>query len=167
MAIDHLDRKLLQYLTSGISSYEELARTCNVTRNTVYRRIATLERKGIIKNTIKCNVNLDVLGITPIFIGIKVTQTELNKACQSLSSHKNVRLLLRSYGNHNLNLIAFCLKGMEGRVIQSITTILEACNATDVEISVGFIWEKSDLNTIEDQFEIDEQFSHIIKEQIK
>jgi DNA-binding Lrp family transcriptional regulator len=166
MTLDDLDRKILQYLTSGISSYEELARTCDVTRNTVYRRIATLERNGIIKNTIKCNVNLELLDITPIFIGIKVTQTELNKACQALSSHRNVRLLLRSYGNHNLNLIAFCLKGKEGRVIQSITAILETCNATDIDISVGFIWEKSDLTTIEDQFDVDGQFNHIIKEQI-
>ncbi|MGD0645783.1 MAG: hypothetical protein ABSA75_12835 [Candidatus Bathyarchaeia archaeon] len=35
IALDYLDRKIIQYLSSGINSYEELARICGVTRNTV------------------------------------------------------------------------------------------------------------------------------------
>ena len=45
MAPNYLDRKIIQYLSTGINSYQELARICGVTRNTVYRRIAPLKIK--------------------------------------------------------------------------------------------------------------------------
>lgn len=65
MSVDDLDKKLLQYLSTGTNSYVELARVCKVTRNTIYRRIASLENKGIIKNTIRCIINLDQIDIAP------------------------------------------------------------------------------------------------------
>ncbi len=163
MSLDKLDKRILQDLSSGISSYEELARTCKVTRNTVYRRIAALERRGIIKNTIRCNVNFDQLGITPICVAIKIAQMDLDKACKLLSAHKNVRLLLRTFGSHNLNFIAFCQKGQEGEVIESINVALENLSVSDIDISVGFVWEKTDLSTIEDQPRPEQELSVIIE----
>jgi len=71
-----------------------------------------------------------------------------------LSAHKNVRLLLRTYGVYNLNLIAFCQKGKEGEIIQSISNLLEDLAADSIDISVGFVWEKSDLTTLDDQLEL-------------
>jgi DNA-binding Lrp family transcriptional regulator len=66
MIVDDLDKRLLQHLSSGISSYEELARNCNVTRNTVYRRIAVLERKGIIKKTVRSIIDYNQLEIASL-----------------------------------------------------------------------------------------------------
>lgn len=164
--MDELDKRILQFLTVGISSYEDLARSCNVTRNTVYRRVAALEKKGIIKNIVRCNLDFGQLEITPVCIAIKIAQADLDKACCLLSAHKNVRLLLRSFGDHNLNLIAFCPKGKEGEIIQSITSVLESFSTSDVDVSVGFVWEKTDLTSIEDQIEVERKISRVIEKSI-
>ena len=97
--LDDLDKKILQNLSVGTSSYEELAKTCNVSRNTVYRRIASLENKGIIKSVLQCSINLEELDITPITIGAKILQSEQEKAVRLLSANSHVRLLLRTYGD--------------------------------------------------------------------
>jgi hypothetical protein len=112
--------------------------------------VAALEKKGIIKNIVRCNLDFSQLEITPVCIAIKIAQADIDKACCLLSAHKNVRLLLRTFGDHNLNLIAFCSKGKEGEVIQSITSVLEGFSIISVDVSVGFVWEKSDLTSIED-----------------
>ena len=162
MPLDDLDKKILQHLSIGICSYEDLANQCKVTRNTVYRRIALLEEKGIIKNTISCIINLDQLDIIPISIYVKINSSEINNACKVLASYKSVRLLFRSFGDHNLNIIAFSQKGNEGKIIQTINRILEDFTVTDIKVSVGFIWEKIDLTTVDlttlsDKFEVTEE----------
>ncbi|MGD0645169.1 MAG: Lrp/AsnC family transcriptional regulator [Candidatus Bathyarchaeia archaeon] len=157
MVLDDLDRKIIQYLSSGINSYEELARTCGVTRNTVYRRIAALENKGIIKNTLRCIVNLEQMDITPVTIGVRISQTNQNKAIHRLTTNKNVRFLWRTYGNHNLTLVAFCPKGTEGKIIQDIKVILEELNVEHICVSVGYVWEKMDYSPFGDQSEIEEK----------
>jgi DNA-binding Lrp family transcriptional regulator len=164
MNLDDLDKKILRHLSEGTCSYEELARNCNVTRNTVYRRIASLEKSGIIKNTLRCIVDFDKLDVTSMVIGAKVPYIDLEKTLNLLATHRNVRLLLRSYGDHNVSLVAFCFKGKEGEVIQSINSILEEVNATNVSVSVGFSWEKMDLTTFDDQI-VAEPKIEIIKKQ--
>jgi DNA-binding Lrp family transcriptional regulator len=162
MTLDDLDKKLVQYLSVGTASYEELARLCNVTRNTVYRRIAALENKGIIRNTIRCTINLDQLDISPVCIGAKIAQSEQDKALNLLAAHLNVRLLWRTYGDHNLELVAFCQKGNEGQTIQSVRTILEELNATNICISVGFAWEKMDLTPFDNKMQIEAKMNQIL-----
>jgi DNA-binding Lrp family transcriptional regulator len=154
MTLDDLDKKLLRYLSVGMGSYEELAHLCNVTRNTVYRRIAALENRGIIKNVIQCTINLGQLDITAVCIGARISQLEQDKAINLLASHMKVRLLWRAYGDLDLTLVAFCQKGAEGQTIQSVRTILEELNATNISVSVGFVWEKMDLSPFDDETEI-------------
>lgn len=144
MTLDDLDRKIIRDLSSGISSYEELARICGVTRNTVYRRIAVLENKGIIKNTLRCIVNFELLNIKPILIGVRISQINLDKAVHRLAINKSVRFLWRTYGEYNLTLVAFCTEGREGKIIQEIETILEDFDADHECVSVGYVWEKMD-----------------------
>ena len=163
MALDELDKKILQYLSSGTSSYEELAHTCNVTRNTVYRRIAALENRGIIKNTLNCIVNLERMDITPVTIGVTIPQTEVDKAINMLAINSSVRFLWRTYGEHNLVLVAFCAKGKEGEIIQEISAGLEKLNAEAIHISVGFVWEKMSYSPFADQTEIEEKITQVIK----
>lgn len=157
MVLDPLDRKIIQFLSSGTSSYEELARTCNVTRNTVYRRIAALENKGIIRNTLSCVVNLEQMDITPVIIGVKISQTNLDKVINLLSTNRSVRFLWRTYGDHNLTLVAFCAKGREGEIIQGIRGILEELNAERICISIGFVWEKMNYSPFDDQSQIEKK----------
>jgi DNA-binding Lrp family transcriptional regulator len=161
--LDVLDKKILQNLSVGTSSYEELAKTCNVSRNTVYRRIAALENKGIIKNIIQCSINLEQLDITPITIGAKILQAEQEKAVRLLSVNSHVRLLMRTYGDSNVSMILFCSKGKEGEIIQRINLILEECNATCVNVSVGISWEKMDLTPFDDKSDSENGIKRITK----
>ena len=161
--LDVLDKKILRNLSVGTSSYEELARVCSVSRNTVYRRIAALENRGIIKNIIQCSINLDQLDITPITIGAKILPTEQEKAIRLLSVNRNVRLLLRTYGDCNVTMIVFCPKGKEGKIIQNINLTLEECNATCVNVSVGISWKKMDLTPFDDQAETENEIKHVTK----
>jgi hypothetical protein len=49
-----------------------------------------------------------------------------------------------------VNLVAFAPKGEEGKTIHSITSILENFDVSNLNVSVGFVWEKSDFNSIEE-----------------
>ena len=158
MVLDNLDREIIQYLSSGTNSYQELARICNVTRNTVYRRIAALEKEGIIKSTLRCVVNLDKINITSISIGVRIQQANEDKAINLLTTNKNVRFLWRTYGDHNITLVAFCSKGEEGETIQDI----RALNAEHVCVSVGFVWEKMCYSPFNDQSEIEEKITQVM-----
>lgn len=163
ISIDELDRKLLQHLSTGTNSYAELARLCHVTRNTVYRRIAALERRGIIKNTIRCIINLDQIDVTPVCFGVTIAQADQDKAFNLLAEHPNVKLLWRTYGEHNMALVALCPRGKEGRVINSIKAILEEFDVSQVCVSVGFLWEKSDFTPFEESAGIEEKITQIIE----
>lgn len=150
MAFDNLDKKIIQCLSAGTCSYEELARQCNVTRNTVYRRIALLEEKGIIKNTLRCIINLEQMDITVVNLGVKIPLISQDRAVALLSINKHVRFLWRSYGDHNLTLIAFCSKGKEGEVINELRSVLENFGGEDFTISVGYVWEKMNIAPFEE-----------------
>jgi DNA-binding Lrp family transcriptional regulator len=151
MHLDDLDKKIVQHLSSGTSSYEQLAHLCGVTRNTIYRRITSLENKGIIKNTLRYAINLDQLDITPIIFGAKVPVIELDRTVNLLASHKNVRILWRTYGEYNVSFVAFCSKGEEGELIQSIKAIFESVNIMNVKVSTGFVWEKMELTPFNEE----------------
>lgn len=163
MVLDELDRKIIQFLSYGVSSYQELARTCNVTRNTIYRRIATLENEGIIKNTLHCVVNLDQMDLVSVTIGVKIHQSNQDRAINLLTTNGNVRFLWRTYGDHDLTLVAFCPKGEEGKVIQDIRAVLEELNAEHICVSVGFVWEKMNYSPFGDQTEIEEKIAQTIE----
>ena len=68
MFIDKLDEKILHYLSIGANSYDELAKLCNVTRSTVYRRIRKLEKEKIIVHKMKFAVDITKLDITPLAV---------------------------------------------------------------------------------------------------
>jgi DNA-binding Lrp family transcriptional regulator len=163
VALDNLDKRIIQYLSLGTNSYQELARACNVTRNTIYRRIAALENNGIIKNTLHCVLNLEQMDITPVNIGVRIQQTNQDKAIKLLKINKNVRFLWRTYGEHNLTLVAFCPKGKEGVIIQDIKAVLEGLNAEHICVSVGFVWEKMSYSPFDEQSEIEAKITHLIE----
>ncbi|HCW06804.1 MAG TPA: hypothetical protein DGG95_05500 [Cytophagales bacterium] len=152
-----MDRKIIQHLSSGTSSYQELARSCNVTRNTVYRRIAALENNGVIVNTLRCIVNLEQIQITPVTIGVRIQQINQDKAINLLATNTYVKFLWRTFGDHNLTIVAFCPQGKEGLLIQDLRAILEDLNAEHISVSVGFAWEKMSYSIFDDQSEIEEE----------
>jgi DNA-binding Lrp family transcriptional regulator len=161
--LDALDKLIIQHLSTGINSYEQLAQTCGVTRNTIYRRINFLENNGIIKNTIKCTLNFEQLGITPVIIGAEVPIIDLDRTLNLLSAHRNVRFLWRTYGEFTVSLVAFCQKGQEGELIQSIRAIFESINIMNIKVSTGFVWEKMEFSPFEREPAFESAYSNVIE----
>jgi DNA-binding Lrp family transcriptional regulator len=164
MTLDALDKKIITYLSTGTSSYEELANLCGVSRNTIYRRIVALEEIGAIRNKIRCTINYSFLDITPVFFGAKAPAVELDKTSKLLAANKNVKFLWKTYGNHNIIAVAFCQKGREGEMIQSINAIFESHGLTDIVVSTGFTWEKMDFAPFNAANEIEAEISKILEE---
>lgn len=106
---------------------------------------------------------MDQIDITPICIGVTIAQTEQEKAFNLLAAHKNVKLLWRTYGEHNIALVALCPKGEEGKAINSIKAILEQLDVTEMCVSVGFAWEKTDFTPFDVQDEIEEKIAQILE----
>jgi DNA-binding Lrp family transcriptional regulator len=155
MTVDKLDMTLLKFLSTGINSYEELARKCKVTRNTVYRRIAALEKSNIITNVIRCTVNFENLDITSVIITATLPTSKAEEAVCLLSAHPKVRFLWRTYGDQNIALIAFCLKGEEGQLIDDLKRILEEKNCSQFHVSTGYTWEKSEISPFDAEPDIE------------
>jgi len=145
MFIDKLDEKILHHLSIGANSYDELAELCNVTRSTVYRRIRKLEKEKIIVRKVKFAVDVTKLDITPLAVGINIAHNDENQAIDLLRKCPNISLLWRTYGNHNIALMALCKKGEEGQLIYDMRKKLEKLNVESIDTCVGFIWEKTDL----------------------
>jgi DNA-binding Lrp family transcriptional regulator len=150
MNLDSLDRKIIQEMSKGICSYHQLARTCNVSRNTLYRRVSILEKEGVIFKTTRSTINFDKLGITAISFSIKVQESNLDNVISTLKAHDKVKLLWKTFGDHNVILVAFCNKGEEGELIHELNTCLEKTEKLSLNISVGFNWEKMNLTPFSD-----------------
>jgi hypothetical protein len=123
-------------------------------------------KQGNYKKHHRCTINFDQLNITPIIIGAKVPINQLDKALNLLGAHKNVRFLWRTYGQHTVALIAFCTKGQEGEVIQSINAIFESLNVNKVAVSTGFAWEKMELSPFNEEAVDLEVIANILEERV-
>jgi DNA-binding Lrp family transcriptional regulator len=145
MFIDKLDEKILHYLSIGANSYDELAKLCNVTRSTVYRRIRKLEKEKIIVHKMKFAVDITKLDITPLAVGINIANRDEEQAIQVLKDLPEISYLWRTYGAHNIALLAMCKKGEEGQLIHDIRKSLQKLDVTAIDTCVGFIWEKADM----------------------
>jgi DNA-binding Lrp family transcriptional regulator len=60
-------------MSEGLYSYEDLAKRCGG-RNTVYRRIAKLEEKGVIKRKIMALPDFSKIGFSAVVIGMNLTR---------------------------------------------------------------------------------------------
>ncbi len=149
MILDRLDKALLQSLASGVCSYEELAKECGVTRNTIYRRIALLEKNEIIQKTTRSILNYEKMGINALLIGIAIAETDFEEAFNLLKDNDKVKLLWHAFGQHNIVLVAFCSVGEEGKTIQSIKSTIEQFKDAAMYASIGYVWGKFDLAPFE------------------
>jgi DNA-binding Lrp family transcriptional regulator len=145
-ALDELDKKILHEICSGISSYDDLAKTLNVTRGTIYRRIDKLEKNSHIKKKIMAIPNYDALSLSAICIGMEVAYDHMEKAAEALQQFQNIKLLWKSYGAHNLVAIIVCEKGKEGETITNLRQIIANLDTSNYHISVGFKWDKVDIS---------------------
>jgi DNA-binding Lrp family transcriptional regulator len=132
-------------MSKGVSSYEELARDCNVTRSTIYRRIANLEKEKIITRQTHVGVDFEKLNIVAVDLRISVSRLDEERTVETLKKYEEIKIVWRTYGACNLAVILFCNKGDEGKTISKMREILENLNVISFEFCVGYSWEKLDL----------------------
>jgi DNA-binding Lrp family transcriptional regulator len=143
--IDELDKKIIQEMGRGINSYEALAQKCNVTRSTIYRRVAKLEETKVITRQTRVVPDFEKLNRIALAVGISVAQKDEQEIIDALKKSDDIKMMWRTYGAHNLILITFCSKGDEGNKIDKLRALLEEYPVKSIDICLGFGWEKMDL----------------------
>ena len=146
VVLDELDKKILHEICSGINSYDDLAKTLNVTRGTVYRRIEKLEKNNVIEKKIMAIPNFKVLNLSAIILGMEVAYDDTEKVIEALKQLPHIKLLWKCYGAHNLVAVLNCEKGSEGETITNLRQLLSKLKISAVHVSVGFEWEKVDIS---------------------
>ena len=143
--LDVLDKNILQEMSKGVSSYDELAKKLNVNRSTIYRRVRVLERNAIITHQTRVAVNFEKLDQLTILIGVNISNSNADKVVSFLSASPCVKMILQSFGAYNLFALVFCDKGDEGNKIFEMRKMFETCQVESFEFSVGFRWQKMEM----------------------
>ena len=143
--VDDLDKKILHEICSGIYSYDDLAKTLNVTRSTIYRRIENLEKNNLIVKKIMAIPNFELLNLYSILVAITAAYDDVSQCIQHLKALPNTKLLYRCYGAHQAYANLICPKGDEGQVVESVQKALKDQKTISYTISVGYKLEKCDF----------------------
>ena len=146
IVLDELDKKILHEMCSGTHSYDDLAKTVNVTRGTVYRRIEKLEKTKVIKKKIMAIPNFKALNLSSIIIGMEIAYDDTEKVTEALKQLPHIKLLWKCYGAYNLIAVLNCEKGCEGETITNLRQLLSKLRISSVNVSVGFGWEKVEIS---------------------
>ncbi|MFX0097590.1 MAG: Lrp/AsnC family transcriptional regulator [Candidatus Hodarchaeota archaeon] len=147
-AEDDLDRKIVKHICSGIYSYEELANLCDVSRNTIYRRIANLEKEGVIERRIMAYPDFERLNLSAVIFGMNVSPRDLDKTVDFLKGQIKVKLVWKTYGAHDIICVIICDKREVGECIQNMKKALEELDITVLQMdsSTSISWERTDLS---------------------
>jgi DNA-binding Lrp family transcriptional regulator len=145
IVLDELDKCIMHHICGGIYSYADLAKMCNVTRGTVYRRVNRLENMHLISRKIAAIPNFEMLNLSSLSIGVNIAQEDEGKAIDLLKNQSQVKFLWKTYGTHNLVIIAICNKGEEGELIYKLRELLGKVKVHQFDVSIGFGWQKVDL----------------------
>lgn len=147
ITLDELDKCIMHHICQGIYSYADLAKTCNVTRGTIYRRINRLEKMHVISRKIAAIPNFEMLNLSSICIGINIAQEHEDKAIDLLRNLSQVKFIWKTYGTHNIVAIVACNKGEEGEFILKLREMLAKMKIEHQPpaVSIGFNWQKVDI----------------------
>jgi len=146
LILDELDKKILHELGSGIYSYDQLAQTCKVTRNTIYRRMNRLEEAHYIVKKIMAVPDLGKMGLSAICIGVDAAADDMNNIIDRIKQHPDTKTLWRTYGEHQIILVMICEKGCEGGAIEKLRESVKDFKIGKLHISIGYAWEKMDFS---------------------
>jgi DNA-binding Lrp family transcriptional regulator len=148
--LDELDRKILKHICSGVYSYSQLEKLCDAGRNTVYRRIDRLEKKGIISRKILAFPDYTKLNLSAVVIGLNVKNEDLDKTSEFLKDLNHVKFLWKTYGTHDILLILVCDRGEVGDTIYELKQALVKIGIQPLrfDASTSITWEKIDLSPL-------------------
>ncbi len=105
-----------------------------VSRNTVYRRIARLEEKGIIKRRITAVPDFSRIEYSAVVIGMNLNPKDVDKAISFLKVQHQVKFLWRTYGHHDIIVTILCDKDDVGTCIYNLRKALEELNISVKQI---------------------------------
>ncbi len=108
--LNELDKKIIQEMSKGVSSYKELAERCGVTRSTVYRRVVNLEKAKVIVSQLRVGLNFEKLNLVAVIIGINISPADEDGVIDLLKKREDIKMIWRAYGAHNLVVIVGCAK---------------------------------------------------------
>lgn len=148
--LDELDRKILKHICSGVYSYSQLEKLCDAGRNTIYRRIDRLEKKGIISRKILAFPDYAKLNLSAVVIGLNVKNEDLDKTSEFLRDLNHVKFLWKTYGTHDILLILVCDRGEVGDIIYELKQALVKIGIQPLKFdaSTSITWEKIDLSPL-------------------
>jgi DNA-binding Lrp family transcriptional regulator len=158
LLLDSVDKNILQEMSKGVSSYDEMAQKLNINRSTVYRRIRALERSNLIKFQTRASVNFAKLDLIAVLVGMNISNLNAERVVNFLSVYPCVKMIWQSFGSYNLFAILFCDKGEEGSKILEIRKMIEEFEVASFDIAVGFKWEKMDLTPFDNKITVSKQF---------
>jgi DNA-binding Lrp family transcriptional regulator len=144
--LDDLDKKILHEVCTGIHSYDQLAETLSVTRNTVYRRVNRLEEEHFITKKVMAVPDLGKLGFSAICIGMDSATKDTDNVIDRIKQLPETKSLWRTFGDHQIVLVMVCEKGCEGGAIEKLKQTLVEFEIGKMHISIGFAWEKMDFS---------------------
>lgn len=100
-ALDKIDERILQMLEEdGRKSFTEIAEKLKINESTVRKRVAAMQREGIIK---KFTVKVDPrkLGISTIaIVGLETDPPKLLEVAQKLCEFSEIKCVATSTGDH-------------------------------------------------------------------
>jgi DNA-binding Lrp family transcriptional regulator len=146
LTLDELDKGIIQNMSRGVYSYEELAEKLHVTRSTIFRRVSKLEETGAITKRIMGFPDYTKLGISAILIGIDIAHEDIAAAIDLLLKQNDVKLIWKTYGRHDMVITMICEKGCEGQAIFDFREKLAKLKITGFDYSIGFSWDKVDFS---------------------
>ena len=145
--LDSLDRKILQQICGGVYSYDEIAKSCNAGRNTIYRRIEKLEETGVITKRIGAFPNFEKLNLSAVIVGMNVRTVDIDSASNFLKAQNHVKFLWKTYGTHDLLFVMICDKSNVGESLYELKKELEesGIHPKRLDASTSISWDKTDL----------------------
>jgi DNA-binding Lrp family transcriptional regulator len=146
MMLDELGKGIIQNMSRGVYSYDQLAEKLHVTRSTIFRRVSRLEKACLITKRIMGFPDYTKLGLSAILIGIDIAHEDIAAALDLLLKENDVKLVWKTYGRHDMVVTMICEKGCEGQAIFDFREKLSKLKITGFDYSIGFSWEKIDFS---------------------
>ncbi len=124
--LDETDKEIISVISKNSEiSYSNLAEKVGVSRNTIYRRVKDLKKKGIIEKDYIKNTKINVLefeniGISTLVLALKFDIDDLQKAEEFLSDRDEVKLLMKTHGEYDYFVLFFSEEGKDREVISDL-----------------------------------------------
>ncbi len=146
--LDEVDIEIMNHICEGASSFSEIGEKCDISHNTVSRRINKMEEKGYLEKEMMAVPSFEKLGYSALIAGISIGLGEdVEKAVNILESYSQVKFLWKTFGDHDIIAVLMCDRENIGDCVESFRKELidGGIELEGLEISTSISWEKLKL----------------------